>query len=132
MSIGQDWPRPVTLGWRDLAACTGMDPDLFHPDKGHSRTAARAKAVCAGCPVRTDCLAYAEANDIYDGIWGGMSPRDRGALRPQMNKPRPRNQPQPINHGTEGGYSTHRRRNEDACPACLDAARHARRRRDAS
>lgn len=125
-----DWPLPDPTDWRTNAACRGMDPNDFHPDKGHSATAARAKAICAECPVRSDCLTFAVQNDIFDGIWGDMSPRDRGAERPQMN--RPRNQPQPINHGTEGGYSTHRRRNEDACTACLEAARQARRRRTAS
>ena len=126
MSIGNDWPLPLSTHWRDLAACRGMDPDDFHPDKGHSRTAANAKAVCAGCPVRSECLAFALDNDICDGIYGGLSPRERGTLRPR------RNQRQPINHGTEGGYSTHRRRNEDPCPACAEAARQARRRRTAS
>ena len=132
MSLGNDWPRLIATDWRSLAACRDMNPDDFHPDKGHSATAARAKAVCATCDVRSECLAFAERFDIYDGIWGGLSPRERGAMRPQRNKPRWQNQPQPINHGTEGGYSTHRRRNEDPCAACLEAARQARRRRNAS
>lgn len=28
---------------------------------------------CAGCPVRSACLAYAVAADVRDGIWGGRS-----------------------------------------------------------
>ena len=128
--LSNDWPRPITDDWRSLAACRGMDPNDFHPDKGHSATAARAKAVCATCDVRSECLAFAERFDIYDGIYGGLAPRERGAMRPRMNVPR--NQPQPINHGTEGGYGTHRRRGEEPCWACSEAARIARQRRSAS
>ena len=128
--LSNDWPRPIADDWRSLAACRGMDPNDFHPDKGHSVTATRAKAVCAACPVREDCLRFAMGNDICVGIYGGLAPRERGAMRPRMNVPR--NQPQPINHGTEGGYSTHRRRGEDPCHACAEAARLARQRRSAS
>jgi WhiB family redox-sensing transcriptional regulator len=40
----------------------------------------RAKAVCFGCPVRTECLADALDNRIEFGIWGGMTERERRAL----------------------------------------------------
>lgn len=124
--LSNDWPRPIADDWRSLAACRGMDVNDFHPDKGHSVTATRAKAVCAACPVREDCLRFAMGNDICVGIYGGLSPRERGTRRPL------RNQPQPINHGTEGGYGTHRRRGEEPCWACSEAARIARQRRSAS
>ena len=42
---------------------------------------ARAKAVCAGCPVREACLEFALANDERWGVWGGTSERQRRAMR---------------------------------------------------
>ncbi len=40
----------------------------------------RAKAVCMGCPVRTECLADALDNRVEFGVWGGMTERERRAL----------------------------------------------------
>ena len=40
----------------------------------------RAKAVCQGCPVRTECLADALDNRVEFGVWGGMTERERRAL----------------------------------------------------
>ena len=40
----------------------------------------KAKQVCAGCPVRTECLAEALDNQIEWGVWGGMTERERRAL----------------------------------------------------
>jgi WhiB family redox-sensing transcriptional regulator len=37
----------------------------------------RAKAVCKSCPVRRECLQFALATRQSDGIWGGMSERER-------------------------------------------------------
>lgn len=38
---------------------------------------ATAKAICAGCPVRATCRAYAlTAREPY-GIWGGLTARER-------------------------------------------------------
>jgi hypothetical protein len=51
-------------------ACNGKDPDLFY--SAHGVTQAVAKAICAGCPFRADCLRYAVANDEVHGVWGGV------------------------------------------------------------
>ncbi|MER5737299.1 WhiB family transcriptional regulator [Streptomyces sp. NPDC002262] len=40
----------------------------------------RAKALCGGCPVRAECLAYALDGRIEHGVWGGMTERERRAL----------------------------------------------------
>ena len=40
----------------------------------------KAKLVCSGCPVRTECLAEALDNQIEWGVWGGMTERERRAL----------------------------------------------------
>ena len=61
------------------ASCRGMDPDLFFPSSSGEVKA--AKAVCAACPVRAECLEYALANAERLGVWGGTSERERGRLR---------------------------------------------------
>jgi WhiB family redox-sensing transcriptional regulator len=65
--------------WRELAACRGADLDLFFPGRGES--AEPARRVCAACPVRQPCLDYALGNSITDGIWGGLTERERRPLR---------------------------------------------------
>jgi WhiB family redox-sensing transcriptional regulator len=75
MTLGHQHPRPETVTWRDDAACRGMDPHMFVPDK-HVNVAADAKAACASCPVRDACLEHALAHEPH-GYWGGMSERDR-------------------------------------------------------
>ena len=66
-------------GWMARAACRGMDPELFHPDRGESTAA--AKAVCASCPVRDDCLEYALDAGEKLGIWGGASAKARRRIK---------------------------------------------------
>ena len=65
--------------WRELAACRGAGLDLFFPERGES--AGPARRVCAACPVRQPCLDYAITNRITYGIWGGLTERERRALR---------------------------------------------------
>jgi WhiB family redox-sensing transcriptional regulator len=63
--------------WYELAACRGLDPDLFFPERGERTD--DALAVCAPCPVRDDCLAAGLTERF--GIWGGRSERQRRILR---------------------------------------------------
>lgn len=66
--------------WRSLAACRSADPDLFFPISvfGQSVTqAAEAKAICARCRVRRECLAYALRTHQVHGVWGGMTELER-------------------------------------------------------
>jgi len=41
------------------------------------RQIARAKKICAGCAVRSECLEFALSHDQVYGIWGGTTPEDR-------------------------------------------------------
>ncbi len=67
------------------------DPDLFFPDSPEQLAAARA--LCAGCPVRHDCLAEAVANGTTDGVWGGVL-LERGVVVAVKRRPgRPRRLP---------------------------------------
>jgi len=43
--------------WRRHGLCVGVDPELFFPTRGDSP--AEAKAICAECSVRVECLEYA-------------------------------------------------------------------------
>jgi WhiB family redox-sensing transcriptional regulator len=66
-------------------ACIREDPTTFDTDIVESKASAaartaRAKTVCASCIVRKDCLADAQANFIDTGIWGGLTPAERGFL----------------------------------------------------
>ncbi|MGW4563957.1 WhiB family transcriptional regulator [Streptomyces sp. NPDC004561] len=63
--------------WGAYAVCRSTSPDeLFVEDAAQNR----AKALCSGCPVRTECLAFALDCRIEHGIWGGMTERERRAL----------------------------------------------------
>lgn len=65
--------------WRADAACRGMDPALFHPDPEDRGLIARAKAICAACPVRERCAAE-HSCELY-GIWAGLTAEERGVKR---------------------------------------------------
>lgn len=85
-----DWDD---AGWRDRAACRHSDPDLFFP-AGTSGAALEelraAKALCATCPVREQCLAFALETNQDAGVWGGASEEERRELRRKVALKRPR------------------------------------------
>lgn len=67
----------LLVDWSKSAKCRASDPDeLFVQGAAQNR----AKAVCMGCPVRTECLADALDNRVEFGVWGGMTERERRAL----------------------------------------------------
>lgn len=76
------WTGPESLiepePWVQEALCAQSDPEAFFPDKGGSTKP--AKEVCSRCDVQADCLAYALRTRQSDGIWGGLSVRERAAL----------------------------------------------------
>ncbi len=66
--------------WRSAGACLTADPDLFFPISPAGlaeEQVAGAKAICAGCEVRRECLEFALAHEPAHGIWGGTTPEDR-------------------------------------------------------
>lgn len=89
-----DAPRPPELAagtlvlwsWRLQAACRDIDSAVFFaPDGEHdperSAREARAKAICARCPVIRECATYALGAGERYGVWGGLSERERAAVR---------------------------------------------------
>ena len=70
-------PKGTAMDWTTRASCRTSDPDdLFVQGAAQNR----AKQVCLGCPVRTECLADALDNRVEFGVWGGMTERERRAL----------------------------------------------------
>jgi WhiB family redox-sensing transcriptional regulator len=73
-------------GWQWRAACRGEDSGLFFPPgeweaRGDRMARERkAKAICAGCPVRIECLEYAVRIKESHGIWGGLNEIERRVL----------------------------------------------------
>lgn len=73
-------------GWRDSAACAGSDLDIFFPIGEDEEVVAPAKAICAICPVREECLNYALTTNQPEGIWGGMTATERRRLRRRLRE----------------------------------------------
>ena len=142
-----DLERPE---WQAQARCRGMDTELFfalEPKAGRAirDLYAKARRVCACCPVRVECLIWG-LKDGY-GVFGGLSPLERQLLRNDSDRIRSRlgaesvarveaarellaergvssgeREPSAIHHGTPGGTQAHYRRDEQACQACKDAS----------
>lgn len=65
--------------WALEALCAQTDPEIFFPEKGGSNKA--TKRICQRCPVAAECLDYALENNEMFGVWGGLSERERRALK---------------------------------------------------
>lgn len=64
------------------AACRDADPELFFPTSRGADLRAEvreAKAVCARCPVRVACAAWALEHQEH-GVWGGLDEDDRRTM----------------------------------------------------
>lgn len=79
------WTEPASIPWPDKpawmaeAACRGVDPGLFYPERGASTRV--PKSICADCPVKVTCLDYAIEQGERTGVWGGTSERQRRTIR---------------------------------------------------
>lgn len=129
--------------WRTQAACRDEDPDLFFPN-GESGPAAvqaeEAKAICNNsCPVIEQCLSWAMNSGQQQGVWGGMTEKERHNLRRQRARAEQRDQPRPRRVlspcGTLAAYYRHVKKKEPVDAACRKAAtdeqrerRHAKKR----
>jgi WhiB family transcriptional regulator, redox-sensing transcriptional regulator len=83
----EDAGSSALWSWRLRAACRDVDSAVFFsPDgeRGPNRAAreARAKVICARCPVIRQCAAYTIRYGERYGIWGGLSEWERAALAP--------------------------------------------------
>jgi len=74
--------RDHRTGWREAAACAGLETSLFFPSAEDDQVRlSAARQVCAMCPVQEACLAYAIESRQTVGIWGGATTRERRRLR---------------------------------------------------
>jgi len=74
--------------WTDIAQCVGTDQAIFFPTSKYYEDSPRwaelvsiAKSICRVCPVVKECLEYAMTTNQDEGIWGGLTPRERGRRR---------------------------------------------------
>ncbi|GAC1396157.1 MAG: transcriptional regulator WhiB7 [Mycobacterium sp.] len=78
------------------APCHVGDPDLWFAE--NPLDLERAKALCADCPIRRECLAAALERQEPWGVWGGEI-IERGAV---IARKRPRGRPRKNTGSTEG------------------------------
>lgn len=84
LTLDDDVLTTVRSGsWREASRCRTVPPDDFFPlgrGPAAKRQAERAKRVCAVCGVRQQCLAWAVATGIRDGVFGGLDEDERREL----------------------------------------------------
>lgn len=73
------------MEWRRAAVCQETDVEVFFPEDASPRITRgqikEAKAICGRCPVVAQCLTWAvETRERY-GVWGGLTTRERDAMR---------------------------------------------------
>lgn len=127
-SVGRDQRPGEGWDWRARAGCRGTDPEVFFPvaETGPERERAEeaAKAVCAGCPVRAQCLAWA-SEALPFGVAGGMTEAERAALRSnRQSRSRSRSRRAPVTPSPACGRgSGNTSRSREAGHAALAAGR---------
>jgi WhiB family redox-sensing transcriptional regulator len=79
-------PASLSSGWQSDAACRGADtswffaPSYFEKREEKEAREAKAKRICARCPVIEECLEYALRIREPHGIWGGRNEMERRRL----------------------------------------------------
>ena len=68
--------------WMADAKCafSGLDPETWFPERQQA-VKAIAKRICQTCPVRQECLDFADQEGYDDGIWGGLDRDERKKLK---------------------------------------------------
>lgn len=117
--------QPVVIGdWRARARCvTDKKPtSYFFPQEGDQSAWRKIISYCRPCPVAEQCAAYAIAESIPWGWFGGLSPQQRTNrvfdVRTATWKPR--------DHGFQRyRFGSHGKNPENGCrcDVCTEAAR---------
>lgn len=68
--------------------CHNSDPELFFSEK--SEEISYAKSLCAGCPVKRECLQGALSRKEPCGVWGGELFEEGVAIAAKRLPGRPR------------------------------------------
>lgn len=78
--------------------CSQVDPEIFFSQDNQTvlsqrsakksvriyaiyRNEKEAKAICAKCPYKFQCLEFAVKDNTLEGIWGGTTERERVSIR---------------------------------------------------
>lgn len=72
--------------WQTQGACRDMDSNMFYyedQERGPAKEKriADAKAICAGCVVKEECLEFALTINERYGIWGGLTEEERQSVK---------------------------------------------------
>lgn len=65
----------------DIPACTTIGFDLWFPEKGRRDYIKMARMVCDHCPIQPACLEGALERHEPNGVWGGMTTKERRGER---------------------------------------------------
>ena len=75
--------QALPTDWQQQGLCRVEDATVFFPPAHFEHKPEReareskAKAICARCPVRLQCLDWALATREPHGVWGGCSESER-------------------------------------------------------
>jgi len=64
--------------WLQRAACRGETGSFFSRGKDDL---AHARELCQSCTVRNECLAYALSDPELEGVWAGLTAKQRQQIR---------------------------------------------------
>jgi WhiB family redox-sensing transcriptional regulator len=67
--------------WQGQGLCIDLSDTAFFLDGDDYAGLKKAKAVCAQCPVKDECLDFAIESNQSLGVWGGASPNERRQIR---------------------------------------------------
>jgi WhiB family transcriptional regulator, redox-sensing transcriptional regulator len=90
-----DATRPALRGiadhsWHARSACRDLPPAeadrLFFPLPRAHKAIAEAKSLCGGCPVKKECFNAALEQGSKEGIWGGLTEKERRPWRAKISK----------------------------------------------
>ena len=80
--------RKTPLEWQESSLCRGVDTNIFFPHDEKDPCIALAKEACGRCPAVDQCLNFALVHNLNDGIYGGLTEKERSKYRRQWLKSR--------------------------------------------
>jgi WhiB family redox-sensing transcriptional regulator len=73
INLQPDWAAEE---WKKWALCAEVGGEWFFPE-AKCRPDPQVLRLCEACPVRQECLDYAIANRLMEGVWGGLTGKQR-------------------------------------------------------
>lgn len=107
--------------WESRAVCRDHDPDMWFPAKSDRLTRQRAQQICRSCPVVIECARHALETGVPEGIWGGLTAKERSRILGVPARYRMIAVASRLPCGTYAAYRRHRANNEPVCPPCAAA-----------